>query len=71
MSALYEVVCDFGMLLIEDDPYRFLAFGDPLDAAAPVPGYRGEAGEGLPSSYLSLDREGRVLRCDTFSKWMF
>ena len=70
MSALYEVVCDFGMLLIEDDPYRFLAFGDPLDAAAPVPGYRGEAGEGLPSSYLSLDREGRVLRCDTFSKWM-
>ena len=25
----------------------------------PVPGYQGEAGERLPCSYLSLDREGR------------
>ena len=55
------------MIIVEDDPYRFLAFGDPLDDAGDVPGY---SSRDLPASFLSLDTDGRVVRCDSFSKWM-
>ena len=70
MQAVYRVCSDFDLILVEDDPYRFLKFGEPLDADADVPGYTGAQGGGLPPSFLSLDTDGRVVRCDTFSKWM-
>ena len=54
----------------QDDPYRYLHFGDPLAGdAAPVPGMPASPGR-LPRSFLSVDTDGRVLRCDTFSKWI-
>ncbi|EOD14430.1 Kynurenine/alpha-aminoadipate aminotransferase [Emiliania huxleyi CCMP1516] len=43
---------------------------DPLaaeDAGAALPGTERA---GLPPSFLSVDTDGRVVRCDTFSKWV-
>ena len=56
-----------GLRQIEDDPYRFLAFGDALAEADELPG---TAAARLPPSFLSVDTDGRVVRCDTFSKWI-
>ena len=56
-----------GLRQIEDDPYRFLAFGDALAEADELPGTTAAR---LPPSFLSVDTDGRVIRCDTFSKWI-
>lgn len=71
-AAVYSVCAEYGIVIIEDDPYRLLAFGDPLDETAPLPGCQAAGGgeASLPVSFLSLDTDGRVIRCDTFSKWM-
>jgi hypothetical protein len=52
--AVYAACAAHGLAIIEDDPYRLLAFGDPTDEAAPLPGTRGV----LPPSYLSVDTDG-------------
>ncbi|EOD10084.1 Kynurenine/alpha-aminoadipate aminotransferase, partial [Emiliania huxleyi CCMP1516] len=72
LRAVYAACAAHGVVIIEDDPYRMLAFGgeDPLaaeDAGAALPGTERA---GLPPSFLSVDTDGRVVRCDTFSKWV-
>jgi kynurenine/2-aminoadipate aminotransferase len=52
-KQIYRLACQYDILLIEDDPYYFLTFGN-LGS--------------LPPSFLSMDTEGRVLRLDSFSK---
>ena len=44
---IYELCCQYNLLLLEDDPYYFLQFG---------------AKDQRPPSFLALDTEGRVLR---------
>merc|ERR1712107_498834 len=52
-KEIYQLCCEYNLLLLEDDPYYYLQFGDK---------------ESRPPSFLSLDTQGRVLRFDSFSK---
>jgi len=52
-KEIYDLCCQYNLLILEDDPYYYLQFGDE--------GSR-------PSSFFSMDSEGRVLRFDSFSK---
>ena len=56
----------YDLTIIEDDPYRLLHFGGALEDG-PVPGLDPSK---LPPSFLSVDTDGRVVRCDTCSKWV-
>ncbi|XP_065345612.1 kynurenine/alpha-aminoadipate aminotransferase, mitochondrial-like [Cloeon dipterum] len=50
-KEIYDIACEFNLVILEDDPYYFLHFE-----------------EKDPVSFLSMDRESRVLRFDSFSK---
>lgn len=50
-KAIYAICSKYDILIIEDDPYYYLQFGEKR----------------IPS-YLSIDAEARVLRCDSMSK---
>ena len=54
---MYAVARRFDLLVVEDDPYFFLDF-------------RAGGILSLPPSFLSADTDGRVVRLDSFSKWM-
>lgn len=57
--AIYQVVEEFDLVIIEDDPYCFLRPGDHHELLQH---------EYHISSYLSLDRAGRVVRLDSTSR---
>lgn len=59
LAEVYRVCAKYGLLILEDDPYYFLQY--PRGAEA-VPG------TDLPPGYLSVDRDGRVIRIDSLSK---
>ncbi|KAH7029786.1 pyridoxal phosphate-dependent transferase [Microdochium trichocladiopsis] len=71
---IYAVAQRHGLIIIEDDPYVYLQMGayhggDGVgDNDGPANGVA--AAYELPTSYLSLDTEGRVIRLDSFSKIM-
>ena len=46
-NEIYKLCCDYNLLLLEDDPYYYLQFGEK---------------QSRPPSFLSLDTQGRVLR---------
>ena len=52
-KEIYQLCCDYNLILLEDDPYYYLQFEDK---------------NLRPPSFFSLDTEGRVLRFDSFSK---
>ncbi|PIL29353.1 hypothetical protein GSI_09404 [Ganoderma sinense ZZ0214-1] len=58
---IYELAQRFDFIIVEDDPYYFLQYDlpntPPADPAKP-----------FPTSFLSLDVDGRVIRIDSFSK---
>ena len=54
-QRVYEVARTYDLLILEDDPYHWLQ-------------YRAARGAARRPSLLSLDRDGRVLRFDSFSK---
>lgn len=58
---MYKLCQQYGVLILEDDPYFYLQFK------------RGPGGtpgglQNLGASYLSLDTDGRVIRLDSFAK---
>eukprot|EP00884_Botryococcus_braunii_P000742 jgi/Botrbrau1/10669/Bobra.53_2s0024.1 len=60
-QAVYKLCQQYGILILEDDPYFYLQFK------------RGPGGtpgglQNLGTSYLSLDTDGRVIRLDSFAK---
>ncbi|KAF2719401.1 aromatic amino acid aminotransferase [Polychaeton citri CBS 116435] len=71
-EAIYEVARSHDLCIIEDDPYFFLHLdgdqlaGSDLNQAKqdPIQNYLAA----LPTSYLSLDLDGRVVRLETASK---
>ena len=63
---IYEICSKHDILILEDDPYYYLQFGDEGDndptrhiQATP---------QSSPPSFMALDRDGRVLRFDSMSK---
>lgn len=56
-EAIYAICSKFNIIILEDDPYRYLYFGE-----------EGTQDEVAPRSFFSMDREQRVIRFDTFSK---
>eukprot|EP00937_MAST-01D_sp_MAST-1D-sp2_P006379 g6379.t1 len=56
------------LIVLEDDPYYYLQFGDGPGAALPGESAAGAREGGRVPSLLSLDVDGRVLRFDSFSK---
>ncbi|KAJ2490519.1 hypothetical protein IWW37_003079 [Coemansia sp. RSA 2050] len=71
-QAIYEIAKKHDLVIIEDDPYYYLQFGDyrPADETAdPEDRYSDLPGvTGLIPSLLSMDTDGRVIRLDSFSK---
>lgn len=66
LRTTYLLCSKYDLTILEDDPYRLLYFGNPeVEAEAPVPGL-----DTLPPSFLSVDTDGRVLRMDSFSKFI-
>ncbi|GAB6018581.1 hypothetical protein CHUAL_000272 [Chamberlinius hualienensis] len=51
-KEIYKIAQEYDLLILEDDPYQFIVF-DLIE---------------LPCSFLSLDVDGRVIRCDSYSK---
>ncbi|KAJ2645267.1 hypothetical protein GGF44_000036 [Coemansia sp. RSA 1694] len=71
-QAIYEVAQKHDLVIIEDDPYYYLQFGeykpasetaDSEDRYSDLPGVTA-----LIPSLLSMDTDGRVIRLDSFSK---
>tara|TARA_B110000046_G_scaffold100414_1_gene107861 strand:- start:7261 stop:8313 length:1053 start_codon:yes stop_codon:yes gene_type:complete len=60
LEEVYAVAARHDLWIVEDDPYYYTHFGmDSVPSSiAPRP------------SYLRLDVDGRVVRLDSFSKWM-
>ena len=63
--AIYQICCDFDLLVLEDDPYYFLHYGH---APAPPPGRDELFARPYAPSLFALDVQGRVIRFDSLSK---
>lgn len=73
--AIYQVAEDYDLVVIEDDPYYFLCTDLGLDSVKDTDSANREDLAttsdyltGLPPSLLALDKSGRVVRLDSFSK---
>ena len=80
-KRIYELCCKHDIIIMEDDPYGYLKF-PKYDKENPTYNpYKSSSSESsaewtighyinktLMPSYITLDIEGRVLRCETFSK---
>jgi kynurenine/2-aminoadipate aminotransferase len=62
-AAVYALASEFDFLLLEDDAYYYIQFDR-------TPGAPQRGLSGLGRSMLSLDTDGRVVRVDTFSKFL-
>ena len=79
LQAVYKIAQKWDIVIIEDDPYYFLQFGDyvppeqrkasALEVAQPFSpeGYV----KTLVRSFLSIDIDGRVIRLDTYEIFSF
>jgi aromatic amino acid aminotransferase I / 2-aminoadipate transaminase len=72
-KAIYEICVQYDIVICEDDPYYFLQlptyvppYDRPQEAAAAVT--LSELVQALVPTFSSLDRQGRVIRLETFSK---
>eukprot|EP01114_Cavostelium_apophysatum_P017834 TRINITY_DN5385_c0_g1_i1.p1 TRINITY_DN5385_c0_g1~~TRINITY_DN5385_c0_g1_i1.p1 ORF type:complete len:426 (-),score=84.91 TRINITY_DN5385_c0_g1_i1:15-1292(-) len=59
-KQLYQIASKYDLVIIEDDPYYYLQ----------LPPYKSSASVEPLNSLLSMDKDGRVLRFDSFSKIM-
>jgi len=66
-KKIYSICQKYDILIIEDDPYYFLQMPD-YNSITLFPSSEEEFLESLIPSYLRIDTDGRVLRCDSFSK---
>ena len=62
---VYQICCDFDLLILEDDPYYFLHYGHQH---APPAGSDHLFTRAYEPSLWSLDVQGRVIRFDSLSK---
>jgi aromatic amino acid aminotransferase I len=66
-KKIYALCQKYDVLIVEDDPYYFLQMPD-YGSKSVHPTSESEFLESLIPSYLRIDVDGRVLRCDSFSK---
>ncbi|KAL8823998.1 MAG: hypothetical protein Q9191_005380, partial [Dirinaria sp. TL-2023a] len=69
-NSIYEIAERHDLLILEDDPYFFLRLDGtsaPSDLHPPFSLF-GQFRTSLPTSYLSLDQSGRVMRVESTSK---
>ncbi|KAK9806204.1 hypothetical protein WJX72_005253 [[Myrmecia] bisecta] len=59
---IYDICRRYNIILVEDDPYFYLQF--PADSGEPL------GLHGLGETYLSMDTDGRVIRIDSFAKFL-
>ena len=62
---IYQICCDFDIVILEDDPYYFLNYGQHH---APPAGEDHRFSRPYQPSLWSLDVQGRVIRFDSLSK---
>ncbi|MCJ1328971.1 Aromatic/aminoadipate aminotransferase 1 [Thelotrema lepadinum] len=70
-KAIYQIAEKHDLLIIEDDPYYYMQLGDGVcrsDVEAGTSDVLNRYLKVLPTSYLALDKSGRVLRLDSTSK---
>lgn len=69
-DAIYEIAERHDLLILEDDPYFFLRLDESSEPLDTFPSFSrfGQFRKSLPTSYLSLDRSGRVIRVESTSK---
>ena len=70
-EALYAVSQKHDLVVIEDEPYFFLQMQPYVgqgQATPPPPRTHEDFISSLIPSFLSMDTDGRVIRCDSFSK---
>jgi kynurenine/2-aminoadipate aminotransferase len=63
---IYALCARYDILILEDDPYYFLQFGD--GGASRSSCSSSSSGDGLAPSFMAMDMDGRVLRFDSMSK---
>lgn len=69
-NAIYQIAERHNLLILEDDPYYFLRLNESSTSSdtsfpfSPLSQFR----KSLPTSYLSLDKSGRVIRVESTSK---
>lgn len=77
-KQIYKICRAYDVWILEDDPYYYLQYGG-FESSSEVPGLYGIVGSSLhgefgspryPRSYLSMDVDQRVIRVDTFSKFL-
>jgi aromatic amino acid aminotransferase I len=66
-KKIYALCQKYDVLIIEDDPYYFLQMPDYGSTRTENQSESEFLGSLIPS-YLRIDTDGRVLRCDSFSK---
>jgi len=62
---VYDIACHYDLLILEDDPYFYLYFGE---SPAPSSGQEHLFKRPHLTSLWSLDEQGRVIRFDSLSK---
>jgi kynurenine/2-aminoadipate aminotransferase len=62
---IYRIACEYDLIILEDDPYRYLEFGS---SRAPMKGNEATFNRPKNESLFSMDTHGRVLRFDSLSK---
>lgn len=73
-KAIYDICVEFDIIIVEDDPYYFLQQGIyKPKSERPTESARSSEDKFLAElapSYLKFDYQGRVIRLDTFSKYV-
>ncbi|KAI0685029.1 pyridoxal phosphate-dependent transferase [Cytidiella melzeri] len=73
-KAIYAVCVEFDVIIVEDDPYYFLQQGlykpKAERSSEPLKHDTDKFLTSLAPSYLRYDYQGRVIRLDTFSKYV-
>ena len=64
-QEVYAICREYDVVILEDDPYYFLAMPLDYESEADMPGADPAK---LPASYLSMDVDGRVVRLDSAAK---
>ncbi|KZT71526.1 PLP-dependent transferase [Daedalea quercina L-15889] len=73
-KEIYEICVEYDVVIVEDDPYFFLQEGEYVPKASRPESVDTVSEEswlaGLAPSFLKFDYQGRVIRLDTFSKYI-